>query len=117
MLDVSKFDSLIELLEAFPTEESCIKHLESLYWKDGVISPFDRSSKVYVFSNNRYICKNTGKIFNVKTGTIFENTKLPLKKWFVAMWLIISHKKGISSCQLARDLKVQGKRIKKITTR
>lgn len=109
MTSIKEFNSLFELLEAFPTEESCIKYLEGLIWMDGVISPFDRKSKVYVFSNNRYICKNTGKIFNVKTGTIFENTKLSLKKWFVAIWLITTHKKGISSLQLSRDLKVTQK--------
>lgn len=109
MINVKEFNSLFELLEAFPTEESCIKYLESFIWKDGVVSPFDNSSKVYVFSNNRYICKNTGKIFNVKTGTIFENTKLSLRKWFVAIWLIITNRKGISSLQLSRDLKITQK--------
>ena len=78
MIDIKSFNSLIELTDAFPTEEVCLKYLESLIWEDGVVSPFDPESKVYVCSNNRYICKNTGKSFNVKTGTIFENTKLPL---------------------------------------
>jgi len=110
MINVKEFNSLMELMEAFPTEESCIKYLESLYWKDGVvISPYDRKSKVYIYSNNRYICKNTGLTFNVKTGTIFHNTKLSLRKWFIAIWLITSHKKGISSLQLSRDIKVTQK--------
>lgn len=45
----------------------------------------------------------------MKIGTIFENTKLSLRKWFVAIWLITTHKKGISSLQLSRDLKVTQK--------
>lgn len=93
MIDIKSFNSLIELTDAFPTEEVCLKYLESLIWEDGVVSPFDPESKVYVCSNNRYICKNTGKSFNVKTGTIFENTKLPLRKWFMAIWLVLTHKK------------------------
>lgn len=109
MINVKQFNSLFELLEAFPTEESCITYLESLRWKDRVISPFDPNSKVYVYTKNRYICKNTGKLFNVKTGTMFENTKLSMRKWFVAIWLILSNKKGISSLQLARDIKVTQK--------
>ena len=108
MIDVRLFNSLFELLEAFPTEESCIKYLENLRWKEGVTSPFDPSSKVYI-CNNGYLCKNTGKRFNVLTGTIFENTKLSLRKWFMAIWLILSNKKGISSMQLARDIKVTQK--------
>ena len=49
--------------------------------------------------------KNDGS-FSCLVGTIFENTKLPLVKWFVAMYLISSHKKGISSHQLSRDIDV-----------
>lgn len=109
MIDVEKFTCLFDLLEAFPTEESCIKYFESIRWKNGVVSPYDEISKVYVYSKNRYICKNTGMTFNVKVGTIFENTKLPLRKWFIGIWLVLSNKKGISSLQLSRDLKVTQK--------
>lgn len=59
MTNIKEFNSLLELLEAFSTEESCIKYLEGLIWPNGVISPFDRESKVYTFSKSRYICKNT----------------------------------------------------------
>lgn len=48
MINVRLFNSLFELLEAFPTEESCIKYLESLRWKEGIVSPFDPTSKVYI---------------------------------------------------------------------
>jgi hypothetical protein len=45
----------------------------------------------------------------VKTGTIFDNTKMPLQKWFLAIWLATSHKKGISSLQLAKDIDITQK--------
>lgn len=106
MINVKDFNSLFELMEAFPTEESCIRYLEGLRWKERIMSPFDPDSKVYICSKGRYMCKNTGKLFNVKTGTLFENTKLSLRKWFMAIWLILSNKKGISSLQLSRDIKV-----------
>lgn len=93
----------------FPTEESCIKYLEALRWKDGVISPFDGKSKVYKCKNGKYKCKNTGRYFDAKTGTVFANTKLPLRFWFYAMFLFLSHKRGVSSCQLARDLGITQK--------
>lgn len=96
MIDVSKFNSLIELLEAFPDEESCIVYLEKLRWRNGKVkSPFDKKSKVYYLPNHRYMCKNTQKIFNVKVGTIFHGTKLPLRKWFMAIWLVLAHKRYI----------------------
>ncbi len=103
------FNSIIELLKAFPTEQSCIDHLEELRWNGEVVSPFDSDSKVYKCANNRYRCKETGKYFNVKTATLFDNTKVKLQKWFLAIWLVTSHKKGISSLQLGRDIDVTQK--------
>lgn len=49
------------------------------------------------------------KNFSVLVRTIFENTKISLVKWFMAMYLVSSHKKGISSHQLARDIEVTQK--------
>ncbi|MCL2187966.1 MAG: IS1595 family transposase [Defluviitaleaceae bacterium] len=103
------FNSIIELLQAFPDEQTCIDHLDALRWNGYVVSPFDATSKVYKCTGNKYRCKNTGKYFNVRTGTMFDNTKVPLQKWFLAIWLVTSHKKGISSMQLARDIDVTQK--------
>lgn len=104
-----EFKSVIELIKAFPDEQTCINHLEQLRWNGNVISPFDETSKVYKCAGNKYKCKNTGKYFNVRTATLFDNTKIPLQTWFVAIYLITGHKKGISSLQLARDLNVTQK--------
>ncbi len=49
------------------------------------------------------------KRFSIKVGTIFADTKIPLRKWFMAIWLITSHKKGIASTQLAKDISVTQK--------
>lgn len=103
------FNSILDLIKAFPDEETCIEHLEELRWNGYVISPFDRTSTVYNCSNNRYRCKNTSKYFNVKTGTLFDNTKVKLQKWFITIWLVTFHKKGISSLQLAKDINVTQK--------
>ncbi|RYE17975.1 MAG: IS1595 family transposase, partial [Sphingobacteriaceae bacterium] len=103
------FKSVIELIKFFPDEKTCINHLEELRWKFGVVSPFDPTSKVYKCAGNKYKCKNTGKYFNVRTATLFDNTKIALQTWFVAIYLITGHKKGISSLQLSRDLNVTQK--------
>lgn len=106
---IPEFKSIFDLLKAFPTEQSCIDHLERLQWGGVPVSPFDASSKVYNCAGNKYKCKNTGKYFNVRTGTIFDNTKIPLQKWFLALYVFSSHKKGISSHQLAKDISVTQK--------
>lgn len=103
------FSSILELIKAFPDEQTCINHLEELRWNGNVISPFDATSKVYKCAGNKYKCKNTGKYFNVRTSTLFDNTKIELQKWFLAIWLVTSHKKGISSLQLGRDIDVTQK--------
>ena len=56
----------------------------------------DATSKFYTFKDSKYKCKNIGKLFNVKTNTIFDNTKMPLQKCFIAIWLITSHKEYTS---------------------
>ena len=104
------FKTILDLIKTFPDEQSCINHLKSLRWADdNVISPFNESSKVYKCANNRYRCKETGKYFNVKTATLFDNSKIELQKWFLAIWLATSHKKGISSIQLSKDIGVTQK--------
>lgn len=103
------FKTLLDLVKTFPDEASCIEHLESILWPNGPVSPFDTNSKVYKCAGGRYKCKNSGKYFNVKVGTVFEDTKIPLVKWFMALYIFSSHKKGISSYQLARDIGVTQK--------
>ena len=108
-METLHFKSIFDLIKAFPDEQTCINHLEDLRWNGNVISPFDETSIVYKCKGNKYRCKNTGKYFNVKTGTIFDNTKIPLQKWFMALYVFSSHKKGISSHQLAKDISVTQK--------
>ena len=101
--------SMLDLIRTFPDEQSCIDYLEQIRWAGNVISPFDANSKVYKCKGNKYKCKATGKYFNVRTGTMYDNSKMDLQKWFLAVWLVTSHKKGISSLQLGRDLSITQK--------
>lgn len=104
-----EFKSIIDLLNRFPDEKSCTDYLELVRWNGDVVSPFDAESKVYRCKEGRYRCKNTGRYFNVKTGSIYEGMQLPMQKVFLAIFLITSHKRGISSHQLAKDLHVTQK--------
>ena len=101
--------TLLTLSDNFPDEESCIRYFEKMRWGDEIVSPYDASSKIYKCGNGKYKCKNTGRYFDVRTGTAFANTKLPMRAWFYAMMLFLSHKRGISSCQLAKDLGITQK--------
>ena len=104
-----EFESIEAIANAFPDEESCMQHLEYLRWNGFVTSPFDPFSKVYTCSGNRYRCRNTGKYFNAKTGTLFYNSKIELQKWFMAIWIITNSKKNITSTELGIDLGITQK--------
>jgi transposase-like protein len=98
------------MMETFSDEQVCIDHLRAIRWKDGAYCPHCGSTKVYHFSDNRtHKCGDCRQRFSIKVGTIFEDTKLPLRKWFIAIWLITSHKRGVASTQLAKDLKITQK--------
>ena len=110
---MTTFNSLFDMMEAFPDEQSAIDHLRSIRWgadNENAHCPHCGSTKVYHFSDNRnHKCGDCKKRFSIKVGTIFEDSKIPLRKWFMAIWLITSHKKGVASTTLARDIKVTQK--------
>jgi transposase-like protein len=103
--------SLYQILERFSSEEECIEHLEKLRWPKGVICPCCGSSrKIYrIKRDHKYKCADCSKQFSVRKGTIFEESRLPLRKWFATAWLLTSNRKGINSCQLAREIDVTQK--------
>jgi transposase-like protein len=98
----------MEIENVFNAEADCVQYLETIRWNGKVISPFDPESKVYKCANNRYRCRNTGKYFNVKTGTIFEDTKIPLVKWFKAI-VLSKEIDSISSYELAKRIGISQK--------
>ena len=109
-INLAKFDSLIQIADYFSSEEICKQTIAQERWGDGAaVCPYCGCAHTYMTAEGRYICKECASHFSVLVGTIFENTKISLRKWFMAMYLISSHKKGISSCQLARDIKVTQK--------
>ncbi len=85
--------SLDDIDRSFPTDLECIKYLEILRWSGFVVSPFDATAKVYKCAGNKYKCQQTGKYFNVKTGTLFDNTKIALRTWFFAIYLVVINPK------------------------
>ena len=107
---IQTFNSLLEMMETFSDEQVCIDHLRAIRWANGAYCPHCGSTKVYHFSDNRtHKCGDCRQRFSIKVGTIFEDTKLPLPKWFMAIWMVTSHTKGIASTQLAKDLQITQK--------
>ncbi len=102
------FDSIPSLIEAFPTQKSAQIYFAKIRFREGYYCPHcGCTEKIYEFKDGiTYKCSICRKKFNCITGTIFEKTKIDLPKWFLAIYLITYHKKGIQTTQLAKDLGV-----------
>ena len=101
--------NLLEFTELYPDEESCVQHLEESRWHGDVRSIFTGGEVYRMKTRSLYKCKDTGKQFSVRQGTIFEESRLPLRKWFMALYILNSLKKGVSSIQLGKFLGVTQK--------
>jgi hypothetical protein len=107
---LQQFNSLLSLMTAFPDEQTCVDHLRAIRWKNGAFCPYFGGGKVYHFSDHRtHKCGGCRQRFSIKLGTILADTKRPLQKWYIAVWMVTSHKKGIASIQPAKDQKITQK--------
>jgi transposase-like protein len=99
--------NIIQIFKQFPTQKSCIKHLEKLRWGKTPVCVYCGSTNTNLLKKeNRHHCNGCRKSFNVTVGTIFHGTHVPLQKWFLLISLMQNAKKGLSSCQAARDIEM-----------
>jgi len=115
--DAPKDLTLIQLFDRFGTDEKARAHLEKVLWPSGIVCPHCKCNDQTKFSainpnpkaktraGLRW-CSSCKSPFTVTIGTIFEDSKIPLRKWLIAWYLICSSKKGISSLQLQRLLEL-----------
>ena len=102
--------NLVNLIDNFGSEGACRDHLRKLRWPNGVRCLRCGSDAVpWLENQKKHQCKSCRYQFSVTTNTIFHDTHLPLWKWFLAVYLIIESKKGISANQLKRTLDVSYK--------
>lgn len=104
--------SLQEAIIFFSNPDNCIDYLAVRRWPKGVICPTCGSDKVKFNPARRvWQCSShhTKRQFSVKVGTIMEDSPITLDKWLMAMWLVTNCKNGISSYEIARDVKVTQK--------
>lgn len=101
---------IMQLMERYNTDDACRDILEKLRWPDGTICPRCESKAIRnSLSRHQYDCGSCGYQFSVMAGTIFHDSHLPLRKWFVAIYLMVESKKGISANQMKRTLHVSYK--------
>jgi transposase-like protein len=106
--------NLASLSKLFVNENAAREFIESQIWPNGPICPHCKSTKAYKLTAKPdskkpvragvYKCKECRKQFTVRIGTIFEDSHIPFSKWLMALHLMTSSKKGISSLQISREL-------------
>jgi transposase-like protein len=103
-------DTLQEVIRYFSDPSICVEFLAAQRWPDGPQCPACESKQhSYLKTRRIWKCKDCGRQFSVKLGTVFEDSPIALDKWLCAVWLVVNCKNGVSSYEIARDLKVTQK--------
>src|ERR1039457_684977 len=105
-------DTLQQAIEYFSYPANCREYLVARRWPDGVECPRCGSKNVaFLEKYDRWQCsaRHDNRQFTAKTGTIFEDSPLPLAKWLMAMWQVVNCKNGVASWEVHRAIGVTQK--------
>lgn len=89
-----------DFLERFQTEDDCLEYIEQIRWPEGFKCSKCQWTKAWKTSRGLLHCSNCGHDTSITAGTVFENTRKPLRLWFHVMWLMMSQKTGVSAKNL-----------------
>ena len=104
--------SLQQLSTMFPNENKARKWFENVRWEDGRFCPHCGGTQIYRIVCEKpqpYRCPDCKRYFSVKTGTVMQSSKLPLRTWAFGIYLVSTSMKGVSSMKLHRDLGITQK--------
>lgn len=96
--------SMTDLIEMFPTEESCLEYLSMVRWPDGYVCMRCNSRNSWKMSSGLYRCQDCRYAGSVISGTLFQDTRKPLFLWFQAIWYVVNQKNGVSALGLQKAL-------------
>lgn len=102
--------TLQQAIRYFTDEQVCIHTVAQMRWPNGPVCPAcEHKDHYYLKTQKRWKCKECGRQFSVKLGTIFEDSPLGLDKWLAALWMLVNCKNGVSSYEVGRALGVTQK--------
>ena len=101
--------SLFDLMDMFPDDQAAVKFFEELRWDEHRPCGHCGSTNTHEVSNHKtmpYRCRDCRSYFSVKTGSVMEASNLPIRKWIYAVYMLVATRKGISSLQLSKEIKI-----------
>jgi len=98
--------NLMEFLDRFPTDDACLEYLRTVRWPGGFVCPQCGLRNGWATARGTVYCGGCTRQTSLTAGTILHNSRTPIRKWFVAIWLLCTQKTGVSAKTLQRDLKV-----------
>ena len=102
--------SFFEFKNRFDNEDACHEYLFKVRWPNGYICPkCDNKSFYYINKRNLYQCCSCRYQTSVTVGTVLEKTHISLEKWFWAIYLVSTDKRGYSAMALHRELQISYK--------
>ena len=94
----------MDFADIFPTEESCLEYLALMRWPDGYACLRCGSKDASKISSGYYRCRDCRYRGSVIFGTLFQDTRKPLRLWFHAIWYVVNQKNGVSALGLQKAL-------------
>jgi transposase-like protein len=93
-----------DFMDRFATEESCRQYIADVRWNDSPICPKCGASTLWRIRRGVLKCRSCRRDISITAGTVFGNSRIPLRLWFQALWLVIVQKNGVSAQGLARAI-------------
>jgi transposase-like protein len=106
-MDIEYPETMQEFFERFPNDEACREYLVHVRWNDGFRCPSCGHTVAWKKARGvKYRCAQCRRDTSVTSGTLFGDSRIPLRLWFQALWLVVSQKGGTSALGMARVIGV-----------
>jgi len=98
--------NIMEFLDRFGTDAACLEYLRAVRWPDGCECPSCGTAVDWETARGTLYCRVCDRQTSVTAGTILHNSRTPIRKWFMGVWLLCTQKTGVSARTIQRELKV-----------
>lgn len=96
-----------EFIDNFSTDEQCRDYIQTVRWSSGFVCPSCAHTNAWLHARHIFRCMNCRRDVSVTAGTVFGDSRVPLRLWFQALWCMVSQKNGVSAMGLGGALGIK----------